>query len=73
MIKNITLSAEEELIRKAREKALREKSSLNARFRQWLQRYVGSKDSRSDYENLMKELRHSQPMRKFTRDELNER
>jgi hypothetical protein len=36
MLKNITLSADEELIRKAREKAQKEHTTLNASFRQWL-------------------------------------
>ena len=34
MLKNITLSAEEEIIRKAREKAQHEHTTLNATFRQ---------------------------------------
>ena len=54
-------------------KALRERISLNARIRKWLQRYLGSKNPKADFENLMKEHRHSRTMRKFTRDELNER
>ena len=40
MLKNITLSAEEHLIRAAREKAQHEHTTLNAAFRQWLVRYV---------------------------------
>ena len=40
MLKNITLSAEEELIRKAKEVARREHTTLNANFQQWLKQYV---------------------------------
>jgi hypothetical protein len=73
MKKNITLSAEEELIRKAREKAAREKSSLNAVFRQWLSRYVGHETSRSRYDDLMNTLSYVQPGRNFSREDMNER
>ena len=40
-MKNITLSGDEALIQKAREKARRENTNLNAAFREWLSRYVG--------------------------------
>ena len=43
MLKNITLSAEEELIIKAREKAISEKTTLNVVFRRWLKQYAGRK------------------------------
>ena len=39
-MKNVTLSADERLIRQARERARREKKTLNAVFREWLARYV---------------------------------
>ena len=73
MIKNVTLSADERLIRKAREKAAHEQRSLNSAFRQWLSRYVGRGKSASDYERLMQRLRYAKAGRHFTRDELNER
>jgi len=37
MMKNITFTADEDLIRKAREKARREHRSLNKLFRRWLE------------------------------------
>jgi hypothetical protein len=73
MLKNITVSAEESLIRKAREKAEREKKSLNSLFREWLARYIGQDGAGKNYEELMEKLRYARPGRKFTRDELNER
>jgi len=73
MKKNITLSAEEQLIIKAREKAAQEKKSLNAVFREWLARYVGKEISSSRYEDLMNKLSYARPGRKFSRDEMNER
>jgi hypothetical protein len=40
MLKNITLSADEKLIQKARKKAKQEHTTLNAQFRQWLENYI---------------------------------
>jgi len=71
MIKNITLNAEEELIRKARMKAQKEKSSLNAKFRQWLKSYTNSKES--SYDDIMADFGHIDAGRSFSREELNER
>lgn len=73
MLKNITLSAEEELIEKARDKARREKTTLNATFRQWLRQYVNRTAKPADDHAFMDSIRYAKPGRKFTRDELNER
>ncbi len=73
MLKHITLSAEEELIRRASEKARREQTTLNARFREWLKQYVNSTDPVVDYDTLMRSLRYAHAGKIFTRDELNER
>lgn len=40
MAKSITLSADDMLIKRAREKARRENTSLNQLFRNWLKKYV---------------------------------
>jgi len=73
MIKNITFNAEEALLRKAREKAMHERKSLNVLFRDWLSRYVNQDDVSNDYHTLMKRLKHIVPGRKFSREEMNER
>ena len=73
MLKNVTLSAEERLIERARKKAAREHRSLNVLFRQWLSRYVDRANSSEDYFALMKRLRHVRAGKHFSRDELNER
>lgn len=74
MIRNITFSAEEELLARAREKASSEKTSLNQRFRQWLKQYVYSgEEAGAEYLSLMKDLSYTSPGKKFSRDELNER
>jgi len=73
MLKNITLSAEEELIAKARDKARRERTTLNATFRQWLRQYVRRTARTADYRSFMDSLNYARPGRIFSRDELNER
>ena len=73
MLKNITLSAEESLIKKAREKAEKEHSTLNESFRQWLKQFVSSENRIAEYESLMSEITYAKPGRRFTRDEMNER
>ena len=73
MKKNITLSADADLIEKARQKATQEQSSLNERFREWLKQYVEPQGIADNYLRLMDQLEKVQPGRKFSRDELNER
>lgn len=72
-MKNITLSAEESLIRHAREKAQQEKTSLNKRFREWLKSYVGQSKSDADFDEMMQQLKYARPGKSFTKEELNER
>ena len=73
MLKNITLSADQELIKKARNKAQSEHTTLNENFRRWLKRYILADSNKLNYEDLMNTLNYANPGRKFTRDELNER
>lgn len=71
-MKNITFNADESLIRKAREKAAKENTTLNNRFREWLESYVVSKNPVSEYRKAMQKFGYASPGRKFTREELNE-
>ena len=73
MIKNITLSADEELIEKARQKARKEHTSLNKAFRSWLAQYVGKQQRGDAYRKLMDRMSYVRAGRHFTRDELNAR
>ena len=73
LVKNITLSAEEDLIERARLRAANEKRTLNAAFRDWLERYAGAETGRQEYTQLMKRLDHIRSGRRFSRDEMNER
>jgi hypothetical protein len=73
MLKNITLSADEKLIRKARKRAKTEHSTLNAQFRQWLENYTSIGTNSNEYEDLMEQLSYAKPIGRYTRGEMNER
>ena len=70
-MKNITFSADEGLIQKARERAASDHTNLNAAFRGWLARYARA--SSDDFEALMDSLKSVRPGKTFSREELNER
>ena len=73
MLKNITLSADEALIREARRQAALQNTTLNALFREWLEQYLRRQDAVARYDELMQRLSHVNAGRKFTREEMNER
>lgn len=73
MLKNITLSAEEALIERARKRAAAESTTLNAEFRRWLKQYANRPKNEADFRVLMAQLSYAQPGRTFSREELNER
>ena len=75
MMRNITLSADEDLIDDARRLASSKNTTLNAEFRLWLGNYVGRKRQAERAMSVMRELqgRISTGGRKFTREEMNER
>jgi hypothetical protein len=72
-MKNVTLSADEDLIEQARQVARSQHKTLNAAFREWLEQYAAQSGSVQEFEALMNRLRHVKPGRHFTRDEMNER
>jgi hypothetical protein len=73
-MKNITLSADEQLIEAARERARAEHTTLNEKFRQWLADYTQSHERMQRYEDVMASLRGQVKVgRKLTREEMNER
>ncbi len=74
-MKNITLSADDKLIEAAREKARAEHTTLNEKFRGWLEEYTRND---AEVQAAMDVIRRIQAYadtggRKFTRDEMNER
>jgi len=72
-MRNITLSAESELIQQAREVAVRRKTTLNQLFRDWLAEVVGQKDREKNLEQIWKKTRYAEAGGKFTREEMNAR
>lgn len=77
-MKNITLSADEELIERARAIAAARGTTLNQEFRDWLAEYANGTDRAERAERamtLIKDLQatYSTGGRKFTREEMNER
>ncbi|OGO30864.1 MAG: hypothetical protein A2Z16_09610 [Chloroflexi bacterium RBG_16_54_18] len=68
MRKNITLSVDEDLIRRARQQAARENTSLNQLFRRWLVEYVEGSAEAAEFYALMSRLDHVQPGKTLTRD-----
>ncbi len=73
MLRNITLSAEERLIQRARKQASTENTTLNSLFRKWLERYSGKSKSSGEYNQIMNRLSYAKSGGKFSRDEMNER
>jgi len=73
MLKNITFSAEEEIIRRARQRAAAENTTLNDEFRRWLEKYVERPESAGAFMELMDHFAYVQAGRSFRRDEMNER
>ena len=73
MLKNITLSAEEDLIRRARACATAERTTLNEEFRSWLEKYAEGAETAEAFAELMDLFAYVQPGRSFKRDEMNER
>lgn len=72
-MKNITLSADEDLIEQARMVARSQRRTLNEAFREWLTQFTAGAGDAKAYDALMKRLRHVDSGRKYTRDEMNER
>jgi plasmid stability protein len=52
-VKKITLRADGDVIEGARLRAAREGRTLDAAFREWLERYAGAQTGRPEYEPLM--------------------
>jgi hypothetical protein len=73
IVKNITLSADESLIERARLVAQTESRTLNAAFREWLEQYTARAGGGAAFDALMRRLGDVKPGRQFTRDEMNER
>jgi hypothetical protein len=72
-MKNITMSADEDLIERARSIARGQRRTLNDAFRDWLAQFAQSEGDAPCFDALMKRLQYVDAGRRFSRDELNER
>ena len=72
-MKDVTFSADENLIEHARLVAHSRRTSLNAAFREWLEQYAAQAGAGVAIESLMQRLRHVKSSGPYTRDEMNER
>ena len=74
-MKNITFSADENLIEAARRQADSEHTTLNQQFRLWLENYVRREQRTAEAMRDIRELQGSITTggRRFTRSEMNER
>lgn len=75
MLRNITLSADDQLIEFARKKATASQSTLNVEFRKWLASYVNLQNdvAVTRFREVMQQLNAVDAGRTFSRDELNQR
>jgi len=72
-MKNVTLSADENLIEQARLVARSRHTTLNVAFREWLEQYAAQQGAGAAVEALMRRLKHVRSGGPYTRDEMNER
>jgi hypothetical protein len=72
-MRNVTLSADEELIDRARLVARQRHTTLNEAFREWLHQFAASSGDVKQFDELMSSLGPFRAGRRFTRDEMNER
>jgi hypothetical protein len=70
-IKNITLSADEGLIDRARLVARTQQTTLNAAFREWLAQFTASSGDTQSFDAVMKRLRHVDAGQHYGREEMN--
>jgi hypothetical protein len=73
-MKNITFSADEKQIERARERAAREGHALNDAFRRWLADYGRQEDRLRRFDEVAKALRgQARVGRKLSREDMNAR
>ncbi|MGO8932826.1 MAG: hypothetical protein ACLQDA_03880 [Terracidiphilus sp.] len=72
-MKNITLSADEDLIERARLIAREQGRTLNEAFREWLAEFARSAGNAKGFDALMTRLQKVDAGRRFSRKELSER
>ncbi len=72
-MKNITLSAQDELIDEARRQAAAQNTTLNNLFREWLKQYAQRQRKLREFDVVMAKAPYFKSDRKYTREEMNQR
>jgi hypothetical protein len=72
-VKNVTLSAGDDLTEQARLVARSQHKTLNAAFREWLEQYTAQAGGSPECNALMRRLAHLRPGRHLSREQMNER
>jgi hypothetical protein len=72
-LRNIELSADKDLIARARVTARAQHRTLNEAFREWLEKFAGGSGDAQRFDALMKRMKHVDAGKRFSREELNER
>ncbi|MGD0735390.1 MAG: hypothetical protein ABR976_09595 [Terracidiphilus sp.] len=72
-MKNITLSADEDLIERARSIAREQRRTLNVAFREWLTEFTQTAGDGQGFDALMKQMNNVDAGGHFSRNDLNER
>jgi hypothetical protein len=73
-MRNITFSADEQLIEAAREQAAADNTTLNDQFRRWLEQYARRRQAARAMESVDRMRAYVRTGgRKFTREQMNER
>jgi RNase P/RNase MRP subunit p30 len=73
LVKNITLTADEQLIEQARKAAADRHTTLNAMFRDWLEDVAGRRERLRRFDEAIERTKDFSVDRKYTREEMNER
>ena len=72
-MKNITLSADAEVIELARQEARSRNTTLNALFREWVEDLAARDERRKSFRSLLERTSEFDSGGPFTREEMNER
>lgn len=73
-MRNITFTADEQLIEAAREQAAADNTTLNEQFRRWLEQYARKRQAARAMESVDRMRAYVRTGgRKFTREQMNER
>ncbi len=73
MLTDVTVSAENLLIKKAEEKAHKENKTLNSLFNEWLSQYIQNSNPADEFEEFMARAKYANPGKRFSREEMNAR